>query len=75
MIHPSLSSDGPLSSTQTQTSSPPAYFELKQDLKEEGMFGVETIAHVRENGRITIMFCAFEGPRRITRPFGRGTAN
>ena len=37
------------------------------------MLGVETIAHVRENGRITIMFCAFEGPPRITRLFGRGT--
>ena len=24
--------------------------------------GVETIAHVRDNGRITVMFCAFEGP-------------
>ena len=23
--------------------------------------GVETIAHLRENGRMTIMFCAFEG--------------
>ena len=24
--------------------------------------GVETIAHLRENGRIVLMFCAFEGP-------------
>jgi len=37
--------------------------------------GAETIAHVRENGRITIMFCAFEGPPRILRLFGRGTAH
>ena len=29
--------------------------------------GVETIAHLRENGRITLMFCAFEGPPRIVR--------
>jgi hypothetical protein len=35
--------------------------------------GVETIAHVRENGRITIMFCAFDGPPRIVRLHGRGT--
>jgi hypothetical protein len=35
--------------------------------------GAETIAHVRENGRITIMFCAFEGPPRILRLFGAGT--
>jgi Pyridoxamine 5'-phosphate oxidase len=34
--------------------------------------GIETIAHVRENGRITLMFCAFEGPARIVRLFGRG---
>lgn len=34
--------------------------------------GVETIAHLRENGRITIMFCAFEGPPRIVRLHGRG---
>ena len=24
--------------------------------------GVETIAHLRENGRIVVMFCAFDGP-------------
>lgn len=37
--------------------------------------GSETMAHLREpgNGRITIMFCAFEGPPRIVRLFGRGT--
>jgi hypothetical protein len=34
--------------------------------------GVETIAHLRENGRITIMFCAFDGPPRIVRLQGRG---
>ncbi len=34
--------------------------------------GVETIAHLRENGRIVIMFCAFEGPARILRLHGRG---
>jgi pyridoxamine 5'-phosphate oxidase-like protein len=34
--------------------------------------GVETIAHVRENGRITLMFCAFEGAPRIVRLQGRG---
>jgi hypothetical protein len=34
--------------------------------------GVETVAHVRENGRIVIMFCAFEGPPRIVRLHGRG---
>ncbi|KAI0638783.1 hypothetical protein C8Q77DRAFT_1213550 [Trametes polyzona] len=34
--------------------------------------GVETISHLRENGRITIMFCAFEGAARILRLWGRG---
>jgi hypothetical protein len=34
--------------------------------------GVETIAHLRENGRITIMFCAFEGRPRIVRLSGPG---
>jgi hypothetical protein len=34
--------------------------------------GAETIAHVRENGRVVVMFCAFEGPPRIVRLHGRG---
>jgi len=32
--------------------------------------GAETIAHVRENGRITLMWCAFDGPPRILRIHG-----
>jgi hypothetical protein len=35
--------------------------------------GIETVAHLRENGRIVLMFCAFEGPPRIVRLHGRGT--
>lgn len=34
--------------------------------------GSETIAHLRENGRIVVMFCAFEGPPRIVRFHGIG---
>jgi hypothetical protein len=34
--------------------------------------GSETIAHLRENGRITLMFCAFDGPPNIVRLHGRG---
>ncbi len=34
--------------------------------------GVETIAHLRENGRITLMWCAFSGPPRIVRVAGAG---
>jgi hypothetical protein len=33
--------------------------------------GAETIAHLRANGRITLMFCAFEGPPTIVRLHGR----
>ncbi|CAE6466322.1 unnamed protein product [Rhizoctonia solani] len=34
--------------------------------------GVETISHLRENGRITVMFSAFKGSPRIVRLFGTG---
>jgi hypothetical protein len=34
--------------------------------------GIETVAHLRENGRIVVMFCAFNGPPRIVRLHGRG---
>jgi hypothetical protein len=37
--------------------------------------GVETIAHLRENGRITLMACAFSGNPRISRIYGRGTVH
>ncbi len=35
--------------------------------------GVETIAHLKENGRIVLMFCALEGPPKILRLHGRGS--
>ena len=34
--------------------------------------GAETIAHLRENGRIVVMLCAFRGPPRIVRLHGHG---
>ena len=34
--------------------------------------GVETVAHLRENGRIVLMFCAFAGPPKIVRLHGPG---
>ncbi|WP_405800642.1 pyridoxamine 5'-phosphate oxidase family protein [Streptomyces sp. NBC_01506] len=37
-----------------------------------GGSGAETIAHLRENGRITLMWCAFDGPPKILRVHGRG---
>lgn len=37
--------------------------------------GVETISHLRENGRITLMACAFSGAPRISRIYGSGTVH
>jgi hypothetical protein len=34
--------------------------------------GIETVAHLQENGRITIMCCAFEGNPDVVRLYGRG---
>jgi hypothetical protein len=34
--------------------------------------GIETVSHLRDNGRICVMFCAFEGPAQILRLHGRG---
>jgi hypothetical protein len=34
--------------------------------------GVETAAHLKAHGRLTVMFCAFEGPPNIPRLYGRG---
>ncbi|MFN2559932.1 MAG: pyridoxamine 5'-phosphate oxidase family protein [Jatrophihabitans sp.] len=36
--------------------------------------GIETVAHLRENGRIVIMCCAFSGAPKIVRLHGRGRA-
>lgn len=37
--------------------------------------GVETIAHLKADDRITLMFCAFEGSARIVRLYGHGTVH
>lgn len=34
--------------------------------------GIETIAHLRQNGRIVLMFCAFDGRPQVVRLHGRG---
>lgn len=39
---------------------------------DTGGSGIETVAHLKENGRIVIMLCAFEGPPKIFRFYGRG---
>ncbi|GAA0635990.1 pyridoxamine 5'-phosphate oxidase family protein [Sporichthya brevicatena] len=37
--------------------------------------GVETVAHLRENGRICVMFCAFGASPRVVRLHGRGSVH
>lgn len=37
-----------------------------------GGSGIETVAHLKENGRIVLMFCAFDGAPRVVRFHGRG---
>lgn len=39
-----------------------------------GGSGAETLAHVRENGRITLMFCAYDGAPLILRLYGKAQA-
>lgn len=39
---------------------------------DTGGSGIETVAHVRENGRIVLMMCAFDGPPKIFRFYGKG---
>ena len=41
---------------------------------DTGGSGIETVAHLKENGRITLMMCAFDGPPKIFRFYGRGSA-
>ncbi len=63
--HVNVSPKGPIDSLRVLTPTSVAYLDLIGS-------GAETIAHVRENGRIVIMLCAFEGPPRIVRLHGRG---
>lgn len=37
--------------------------------------GVETIAHLKENARMCLMFCAFQGPPNIVRLYGKGVSH
>jgi len=39
---------------------------------DTGGSGIETVAHLKENGRIVLMLCAFEGPPKIFRFYGTG---
>lgn len=63
--HVNVSPKGPIGSLRVLDDSTVAYLDVVGS-------GAETIAHLRENGRIVIMFCAFRGPPRIVRLHGRG---
>jgi hypothetical protein len=64
--HVNLSPKGPIGSLRVLGPRSVAYLDVVGS-------GAETIAHLRENGRIVIMLCAFEGPPKILRLHGRGT--
>ena len=62
--HVNVSPKGPIDTLKVLTPTTVAYLDMVGS-------GAETIAHVRENGRIVIMLCAFDGPPRIVRLHGR----
>ena len=64
--HVNLSPKGPIGSLRILGPRRVAYLDV-------GGSGAETIAHLRENGRIVILLCAFDGPPRIVRFHGHGT--
>jgi hypothetical protein len=65
--HVNVSPKGPIDSLRVLGPRSVAYLDVVGS-------GAETIAHLRENGRIVIMLCAFEGPPRIVRLHGRGSS-
>jgi hypothetical protein len=58
--HVNVSPKGPIGSLRVLDEHTVAYLDVIGS-------GAETIAHLRENGRIVIMLCAFDGPPRILR--------
>jgi hypothetical protein len=65
--HVNVSPKGPIGSLRVLDPHRVAYLDI-------GGSGAETIAHLRENGRIVVMLCAFDGPPRIVRFHGTGEA-
>jgi len=63
--HVNISPKGPIGSLAVLGPLEVAYLDINGS-------GSETIAHLRENGRIVVMLCAFDGPPRILRLHGRG---
>jgi hypothetical protein len=63
--HVNVSPKGPGSTLQVLGPHEVAYLDYTGS-------GAETTAHLRENGRIVVMLCAFEGPPQIIRLHGTG---
>ena len=63
--HVNVSPKGPIGTLRILDEQTVAYLDMVGS-------GAETIAHLRENGRLVLMFCAFSGPPRIVRLHGRG---
>jgi pyridoxamine 5'-phosphate oxidase-like protein len=63
--HVNVSPKGPIETLRVLDERTVAYLDLVGS-------GAETIAHLRENGRVVVMLCAFEGGPRIVRLHGRG---
>jgi len=63
--HINVSPKGPIGSLGVLDDHTVAYLDVVGS-------GAETIAHLRENGRVVVMLCAFQGPPRILRLHGRG---
>ncbi len=63
--HVNVSPKGPIDTLRVLDGHTVAYLDMVGS-------GAETIAHLRENGRIVVMLCAFEGAPRILRLHGRG---
>jgi Pyridoxamine 5'-phosphate oxidase len=66
--HVNVSPKGPIGSLRVLDEHTVAYLDIAGS-------GAETIAHLRENGRIVVMLCAFDGPPRILRLHGTGTVH
>src|SRR5829696_7798336 len=64
--HVNVSPKGPIGSLAVLDDHTVAYLDFYGS-------GAETIAHIRENGRVVVMLCAFAGPPKIVRFHGTGT--
>src|SRR5436190_2717204 len=63
--HVNASPKGPIETLRVLDEHTVAYLDLLGS-------GAETVAHLRDNGRIVVMLCAFQGPPRIVRLHGSG---